>query len=173
MFRAIAHQVEGDDENYEFYRKTACREINASWEEVQMHAEPAGITKEEYLRKMERDTEWGTDLEIRVLARFFNAQILVHRLGKETLKYGDEKAKRTFHIAYHEGENIVQHYSSVIKFNPKLARRNQDRSSSNRPREKRGNSSWKRNGYKVYWPKSNRSKSNSDRRGPPRGQGFK
>ena len=82
---------------------------------------PEGETLKTYLPKVEKNGEWGGELEVRALSMGLERQIWVHRINTPTVKMGlDEKydPSQTLHITYHEHQFALgEHYNSAAPNN--------------------------------------------------------
>ena len=76
LFRAIAHQMDQDETLYATYRKLAVDYMRSHPYQFKfnLRTEQDG-TFDEYLKKMERNCEWGGHFETFSLSEAFNAQI--------------------------------------------------------------------------------------------------
>jgi OTU domain-containing protein 3 len=122
LFRAISDQMEGSQENYKFYRALTCKYIEDNGEFFKLFISD-DITIEKYLKLIGKDGVWGGNLELQALSKALKINFVVHMLNRPALiivndheNIKNEKPK-TIHLAFHYGENIGEHYSSVRNLN--------------------------------------------------------
>lgn len=118
LFRAVCDQLEGSEENYKFYRIITCEHLGKN-EEFFKFFIPDDLAFEKYLKLIAKDGVWGGNLELQALSKALKANFVVHMLDRPSLiivndhEKSKNKEVKTLHLAYHYGENIGEHYSSV------------------------------------------------------------
>lgn len=118
LFRAVCDQLEGSEENYKFYRSITCEYLGKN-EEFFKFFIPDDIKFETYLKLIRNDGVWGGNLELQALSKALKINIVVHMLDRPALILINDHEKlkikeiKTLHLAYHYGESIAEHYSSV------------------------------------------------------------
>ncbi|CAK64575.1 unnamed protein product (macronuclear) [Paramecium tetraurelia] len=133
LFRAIADQLTGNEENYNKYRSMAIRSLQKNRKFFSDFL-PEGSTFNEYTKRMSEDGIWGGHLELQALSNTLQIDIVVHTLDnyyiikhipiktcwssfKEKIHlYFNKKqvpTQKQIHIAFHSGKKIINHYQSV------------------------------------------------------------
>ncbi|CAD8124836.1 unnamed protein product [Paramecium sonneborni] len=137
LFRAIADQLTGNEENYNVYRSMAIRSLQKN-QKFFSDFLPEGSSFNEYTNRMSYDGVWGGHLELQALSNSLQIDIVVHTVDKyyiikhipistcwssikEKLKnYYYKKQvpiKKQVHIAFHQGKKIINHYQSIRLLN--------------------------------------------------------
>jgi len=100
LFRAIAHQMDQDETLYATYRKLAVDYMRSHPYQFKfnLRTEQDG-TFDEYLKKMERNREWGGHFEIFALSEALNVQIWLFQESFSVLKIGGPE--------YEEDDNLI------------------------------------------------------------------
>jgi OTU domain-containing protein 5 len=109
MFRAVAHQLYGDQEMYDTIRKNCV----AYMEKERDHFSQF-VTEDftEYLKRKRIDTVFGNHLELQAIAEIFNRPILIYTDNDEPLNLFQEEYRTDnppMRLSYHCGN----HYNSV------------------------------------------------------------
>jgi OTU domain-containing protein 5 len=110
MFRAVAHQLYGDQEMYDTIRKNCV----AYMEKERDHFSQF-VTEDftDYLKRKRLDTVFGNHLELQAIAEIFNRPILIYVDDAEPLNLFQEEYKTDnppIRLSYHFGN----HYNSVF-----------------------------------------------------------
>lgn len=115
LFRAISHQIYGDEERH-FAVRLACV---AEMERDPDNYAPFLLDEDEgwegpsafadYCKAMRSSGEWGGNLEIVAAGRALSRHVVIHRLGEPRWEIVSPGAVSTIHISYHNGD----HYASV------------------------------------------------------------
>ena len=114
LFRAVADQIGGNEDNHRHYRKIALRHIREN-SKLYSNFLLEDETIDEYVKEMEEDGTWGGHFELAALSGALGCNFYVHQLGEDPVLIGGltevSKAKsRTYHLAYSGG-----HYCSIRK----------------------------------------------------------
>jgi len=82
LFRVLAYQVEGDQEKHGKYRQQVVTYMyeNEDWLKEIMVDDKA---KDKYCKQMEKDGEWGDQIELTAIAYLYGVNILVHRMDTD------------------------------------------------------------------------------------------
>ena len=127
MFRAVADQFEGDEGNYKKYRELAVDELKED-EEFFSNFIPDSMTFEKYLSLISKDGVWGGNIELQSLSKALGVNFVIHMSDRPPMimsnehfdpQYDEKGNLKYLHLAYHYGENIGEHYSSVRNMNDK------------------------------------------------------
>eukprot|EP01084_Bolivina_argentea_P006905 13041_1 len=110
LFRAIADQLNGDENNHAQFRKDIIQYMTDNNEEFA----PFYVGDyTAYLKKMSRNGIWGGNMELTAAAKTFHVDIVIHALAaaRYEILYQKGKPRRTIHLSYHD----ERHYASVRK----------------------------------------------------------
>lgn len=124
LFRAVAHQLVGDDSVHAGVRAVCVRHLAATADDFApfLLEEEGYSTMEEYVAAMACDGEWGGNIELILLARVFRVDIVVHQLGgppwvvegaaghAQPDSDPDARSAATLALSYHNGD----HYQSLV-----------------------------------------------------------
>ena len=110
LFRSISDQLEGNQANYRKYRQDAMEYMLQNKDDFAPFIED-DLTFDEYVEEMEKDGEWGGNLELQALSMRHGFNVIVHQLDAPVFAIAnfDPSVVRTIHLSYHMGE----HYNSV------------------------------------------------------------
>ena len=114
LFRAIADQLENDEENHRIYRIRAVNYLKKNKKFFEKFIID-DTSFEKYCNNMENCGEWGGNLEIQALHKDLKINIILHVLEGPPIIIKDENFKNTVNLAFHTSDNIFEHYSSVKK----------------------------------------------------------
>jgi len=78
LFRAIADQLEGNEELHEIYRAKTINHIMKNKDHYKMFLDDDTEDIEEYIKYMSMNTIWGSQLEINALATVMGFNVIVH-----------------------------------------------------------------------------------------------
>ena len=114
LFRAIAHQVFGNEERHMEVRLACVSEMERHPDdyapfllEEEGWEGPGAFA--EYCKAMSSPREWGGNLEVIACGRSLSRHVVIHRLGEPRWEVVAPGARATIHISYHNGD----HYASV------------------------------------------------------------
>jgi len=113
LFRAVAHQLYGDQEMHDAVR----RQCMDYMEQERDHFSQF-VTEEfsEYIARKRKDAVYGNHLELQAIAELYNRPILIYTINEEAINLFQEEYKTDnppMQLSYHYGN----HYNSV--YNPK------------------------------------------------------
>ena len=110
LFRSISDQLDGTQMNHKQYRKDAIDYMLQNRDNFEPFIED-DVPFDEYIDDMDKDGEWGGNLEIQALSMRHEFNAIVHQLDAPVFAVSnfDPNAVRTIHLSYHLGE----HYNSV------------------------------------------------------------
>lgn len=110
LFRSICDQLEGCQNNYKQYRIDAVDHMLNNRFDFEPFIED-DVPFDDYIEEMEKDGEWGGNLEIQALSIRYQFNVIVHQLDAPIfgITNFDPNVVRTIHLTYHLGE----HYNSV------------------------------------------------------------
>jgi len=115
LFRAMSYFIEGDQDNYEKYRKQTCQHFAKNQKDY-LHLFEKKSEFEDYVRRMKQDRMWGGEMEMVALSKIYKCKFIIHSTGSHKIHEvdsfinADEKTKKkikTYHLAYHL--NVIQH----------------------------------------------------------------
>ena len=78
LFRAIADQLDGDENYHALYRADAVASIKERQEEYKFFLDEDEESIDDYCRDMAKDSVWGGQLEINALATRIGFNVIVH-----------------------------------------------------------------------------------------------
>ncbi|XP_059623909.1 OVARIAN TUMOR DOMAIN-containing deubiquitinating enzyme 7 [Cornus florida] len=110
FFRALADQLEGNDEEHEKYRSMVVQYILKNREMYEPFIED-DVPFDEYCQSMDKDGTWAGHMELQAASLVTHTNICIHRnmFPRWYIRnFGDREA-RMIHLSYHDGE----HYNSV------------------------------------------------------------
>ena len=110
LFRAIADQLDGDQNNHDTYRQAIVEYIIKCKDDFAPFVED-DVDFETYVEQMKEDAEWGGQIELTACSRLYSVNITIHHLDAPmyVIKNNVEKDCDTLILSYHDGE----HYNSV------------------------------------------------------------
>ena len=110
FFRAIAHQIEGDENEHRKYREMVVEYIMEQRENFEPFVE-YNMNFDEYCNTMKKCGTWAGHMEIQAASLVTRRNICIHSHGSSCLhiRNFDNRNTRTLHLSY-DGE----HYNSVI-----------------------------------------------------------
>jgi len=119
LFRAVADQLEEDEENHSAYRNLAVEFLNNNKEYVRkFFAQDKGDNFDDYISRMEKNGTWGGHLELSALSESLNLTIQVYIKDQEsiTIEGSTKGGARVVRLAYHRAQ---EHYDSVRRLDGK------------------------------------------------------
>jgi OTU domain-containing protein 3 len=109
MFRSIADQLTGSEQNHYEFRSKVVDYIEVEEEHFKLFMED-DESFDDYVCRMRQMSEWGGHQELYAASQSLSINIVVHQVGAPRFIIANEKySKRDIHISYH-GEC---HYNSV------------------------------------------------------------
>lgn len=110
FFRALADQLEGNEEEHKKYRSMVVQYIVKNREMFEPFIED-GVPFEEYCLSMEEDGTWAGHMELQAASLVTHANICIHRSMSPRwyVRNFDDRDALMIHLSYHNGE----HYNSV------------------------------------------------------------
>ncbi|CAM8879331.1 unnamed protein product [Rhodiola kirilowii] len=110
FFRALAGQLEGDEEEHQKYRDMVVKFIEKNREMFEPFIEDE-VPFETYCRSMEKDGTWAGHMEIQAASLVTHCNICIHRSMSPRwyIRNFNDSEARMVHLSYHDGE----HYNSV------------------------------------------------------------
>jgi len=119
LFRAVADQLEDDEENHNLYRSVATDFLKKNKEKMKKFiAQENGENIDEYIAHMEKDGSWGGHLELSALSHKLNLTIKIYIKDQEciTIEGTQRKGARLIRIAFHKAQ---EHYDSIKRLDGK------------------------------------------------------
>ncbi|XP_010270437.1 PREDICTED: OTU domain-containing protein 3 isoform X3 [Nelumbo nucifera] len=110
FFRALADQLEGNEEEHGKYRHMVVQYILKHREEFEPFIED-DIPFDEYCQSMEKDGTWAGHMELQAASLVTRSNICIHQLMSPRwyIRNFDNRGIRMIHLSYHNEE----HYNSV------------------------------------------------------------
>ncbi|KAF3438985.1 hypothetical protein FNV43_RR17260 [Rhamnella rubrinervis] len=110
FFRALADQLEGNEEEHMKYRSMAVQYILKNREMFEPFIEDE-VPFDEYCQLMEKDGTWAGHMELQAASLVTHSNICIHRnmSPRWYIQNFDDHGSRMVHLSYHDGE----HYNSV------------------------------------------------------------
>ncbi|CAA0832801.1 SEC-C motif-containing protein / OTU-like cysteine protease family protein [Striga hermonthica] len=110
FFRALADQLDGDEDEHEKYRNMVVQFIKNNREQFEPFVEDE-VPFEEYCRSMGEDGTWAGHVELQAASLVTHSNICIHRnmSPRWYIRNFDKLEARMIHLSYHDGE----HYNSV------------------------------------------------------------
>ncbi|XP_024402364.1 OVARIAN TUMOR DOMAIN-containing deubiquitinating enzyme 7 isoform X1 [Physcomitrium patens] len=110
FFRAVAEQLEGDEEQHARYRQMVVNYLQEHREEFEPFVEDE-VPFDEYLKTMREETTWAGHMEIQATSLVTRTNICIHQLKTPRWQIRNfiTADTTTIHLSYHDGE----HYNSV------------------------------------------------------------
>ncbi|XVE87092.1 hypothetical protein DITRI_Ditri18aG0088400 [Diplodiscus trichospermus] len=110
FFRALADQLEGDEEEHGKYRSMVVQYIMKNREMFEPFIED-DVPFDEYCQSMEKDGTWAGHMELHAASLVTRRNICIHRnlSPRWYIKNFDDRGARMVHLSYHDEE----HYNSV------------------------------------------------------------
>ncbi|XP_022977585.1 uncharacterized protein LOC111477872 isoform X1 [Cucurbita maxima] len=108
--RALADQLEGDQEEHEKYRKMVVQYILKNRGTFEPFIED-DVPFDEYCESMEKDGTWAGHLELQAASLVTHSNICIHRMSSPRwyIRNFEDQEARMVHLSYHDEE----HYNSV------------------------------------------------------------
>lgn len=110
FFRALADQLEGNEEGHEKYRSMVVRYILENREMFEPFIED-DVPFDDYCQSMEKDGTWAGHMELQAASLVTRSNICIHRhmSPRWYIQNFNASGARMIHLSYHDGE----HYNSV------------------------------------------------------------
>lgn len=110
LFRAVADQLEGNEEEHSKYRKMVVDYIEKHQKEYEPFLEDE-VPFDEYCKQMREPGTWAGHMELQAISLVTQVNICIHRLLSPRWHIVNFKNTETrcIHLSYHDGE----HYNSV------------------------------------------------------------
>ncbi|KAH9663647.1 OVARIAN TUMOR DOMAIN-containing deubiquitinating enzyme 7 [Citrus sinensis] len=110
FFRALADQLEGNEEEHQKYRSMVVQYIVKNRETFEPFIED-DVPFDEYCQSMETDGTWAGHMELQAASLVTHSNICIHRhmSPRWYIRNFDYHEARMIHLSYHDGE----HYNSV------------------------------------------------------------
>lgn len=110
FFRALADQLEGDEEKHDKYRSMVVQYIEKNRELFEPFIEDE-VPFHEYCQSMEKDGTWAGHMELQAASHVTRSNICIHQnmSPRWYVRNFDHCGARMIHLSYHDGE----HYNSV------------------------------------------------------------
>ncbi|RYR78774.1 hypothetical protein Ahy_A01g003635 isoform A [Arachis hypogaea] len=110
FFRALADQLEGNEEGHQKYRSMVVKHIMDNREMFEPFIEDE-VPFDEYCQTMENDGTWAGHMELQAASLVLHSNICIHRnmSPRWYVRNFDDCRARMIHLSYHDGE----HYNSV------------------------------------------------------------
>ncbi|XP_022844734.1 OTU domain-containing protein 3 isoform X2 [Olea europaea var. sylvestris] len=110
FFRALADQLEGDEDEYNKYRCMVVEFIRNNREKFEPFIEDE-VPFDEYCKSMGEDGTWAGHMELQAASLVTHTNICIHRhmSPRWYVQNFDKREARMIHLSYHDGE----HYNSV------------------------------------------------------------
>eukprot|EP01012_Entosiphon_sulcatum_P036002 TRINITY_DN45798_c0_g1_i1.p1 TRINITY_DN45798_c0_g1~~TRINITY_DN45798_c0_g1_i1.p1 ORF type:complete len:308 (+),score=41.92 TRINITY_DN45798_c0_g1_i1:50-925(+) len=121
LFGSVADQLYRDSGRHREVRVDTVRYMETHAPQFQGFV--PGQPFRDYLERMQRDGEWGGNLEIKAMSELFHADIIVHTLNKPPIKVRAAEPVKVLHLAY-LGRS---HYDSVRYIHPEIGEEDQYR----------------------------------------------
>eukprot|EP01124_Arcella_intermedia_P009567 TRINITY_DN16245_c0_g1_i2.p1 TRINITY_DN16245_c0_g1~~TRINITY_DN16245_c0_g1_i2.p1 ORF type:complete len:264 (+),score=65.58 TRINITY_DN16245_c0_g1_i2:33-824(+) len=109
LFRAVAHQVYGDEEMHDVVRKNCMDYMD---KERNHFSQFVVEDFTEYIKRKRQDTVYGNHLELQAIAELYNRPILIYTTSEEPLNLFQDEYQTDnppMRLSYHYGN----HYNSV------------------------------------------------------------
>ncbi|TKY55690.1 OTU domain-containing protein 3 [Spatholobus suberectus] len=110
FFRALADQLEGNEEEHQKYRSMVVKHILDNREMFEPFIEDE-VPFDEYCQSMENDGTWAGHMELQAASLVTRSNICIHRnmSPRWYIRNFDDRGVCMIHLSYHDGE----HYNSV------------------------------------------------------------
>ncbi|GAB4848995.1 OVARIAN TUMOR DOMAIN-containing deubiquitinating enzyme 7, variant 2 [Ancistrocladus abbreviatus] len=110
FFRALADQLEGNEEEHEKYRSMVVQYILKNRDTFEPFIEDE-VPFDEYCQSMGKDGTWAGHMELQAASLVTHSNICIHRnmSPRWYIRNFNDKGVRMIHLSYHDGE----HYNSV------------------------------------------------------------
>ncbi|KAH8954230.1 hypothetical protein BDL97_08G068900 [Sphagnum fallax] len=110
FFRAIADQLDGQEEQHATYRQSVVDYVQEHREEFEPFVEDE-VPFEEYCSTMREDGTWAGNMELQATSLVTGCNICIHQLKTPRwhIRNFESADACTLHLSYHDGE----HYNSV------------------------------------------------------------
>ncbi|XP_021714340.1 OTU domain-containing protein 3-like isoform X2 [Chenopodium quinoa] len=110
FFRALADQLEGNEEEHEKYRRMVVQYIEKNRELFEPFIED-DVPFDEYCQSMGKDGTWAGHMELQAASLVTHTNICIHRhmSPRWYIRNFDDQGACMIHLSYHDGE----HYNSL------------------------------------------------------------
>ena len=112
LFRSVSDQIEDNENNHRAYRIKTTEYMKANIEKFKPFVDSDEIEIEDYIAKMEKNREWGGNLEIYAMSMALkvNFYIYIYQRPLYVVKNWDNPVQNIM-MTFHDG----QHYNSLRK----------------------------------------------------------
>ena len=115
LFRSIAHQAYGDEEQHRVVRVKCMQYILTEKEYFKSFIEGGKV--DEYVETKKQDGKWGDNIEIQAMSEIYDRSVEIYAYDSKPMNIFHEKqnkeSRTPFRLAYH-GKS---HYNSIISKN--------------------------------------------------------
>ncbi|KAI4327428.1 hypothetical protein L6164_019891 [Bauhinia variegata] len=110
FFRALADQLEGNEEEHQKYRSMVVQHILDNRDTFEPFIED-DVPFDEYCQSMEKDGTWAGHMELQAASLVTHCNMCIHRnmSPRWYIRNFDDRGARMVHLSYHDGE----HYNSL------------------------------------------------------------
>ncbi|GAU38298.1 hypothetical protein TSUD_157820 [Trifolium subterraneum] len=110
FFRALADQLEGNEEEHRKYRSMVVKHISDNREMFEPFIEDE-VPFDEYCQTMDNDGTWAGHMELQAASLVTHSNVCIHRnmFPRWYIRNFDDFQVHMVHLSYHDGE----HYNSV------------------------------------------------------------
>ncbi|XP_054825037.1 OVARIAN TUMOR DOMAIN-containing deubiquitinating enzyme 7 isoform X3 [Prosopis cineraria] len=110
FFRALADQLEGNEEEHQNYRSMVVKHIMDNREMFEPFIEDE-VPFDEYCQSMQNDGTWAGHMELQAASLVTHSNICIHRnmSPRWYIRNFNDRGAHMIHLSYHDGE----HYNSV------------------------------------------------------------
>ncbi|KAG9440007.1 hypothetical protein H6P81_020172 [Aristolochia fimbriata] len=110
FFRALADQLEGNEEEHAKYRLMVVQHFKMHREEFEPFIEDE-VPFDEYCKSMEQDGTWAGNMELQAASLVTHSNICIHRAMSPRwyIQNFDKHGTHMIHLSYHDDE----HYNSI------------------------------------------------------------
>mmetsp|Transcript_11871 Transcript_11871/g.26229 ORF Transcript_11871/g.26229 Transcript_11871/m.26229 type:complete len:245 (+) Transcript_11871:49-783(+) len=112
LFRALAHQLLGDEEAHAGVRQEVVKQMKANREEYEVFMEAPW---DEYLNTIREDGAWGGHLEIKAAMAHYGATCLIHMGPNKPVEIAElPENSKCAQVSFHALSGR-EHYNSVVR----------------------------------------------------------
>eukprot|EP00826_Nyctotherus_ovalis_P025167 TRINITY_DN1946_c0_g2_i8.p1 TRINITY_DN1946_c0_g2~~TRINITY_DN1946_c0_g2_i8.p1 ORF type:complete len:329 (-),score=88.42 TRINITY_DN1946_c0_g2_i8:92-1078(-) len=108
LFRSISDQLEGIENNHQYYRQRIVEFIEQNEDYFAPFVENDGLF-EDYVAEMKKDAVWGGNIEIQAFTMLYSMNAVVHIYNQPAYIFETKEPQKAIHLSYHQGD----HYNSV------------------------------------------------------------
>lgn len=115
LFRSVSDQLEDTEKNHRYYREKTIEYMRANKDEFQPFIED-DQTIDEYIDQMEKDKEWGGNLEIYAMSKILRVNFYIYIYQHPIYIVNNfDNPRQNIMLTYHEGK----HYNSLRRLEEK------------------------------------------------------